>query len=270
MNAHSRWIVNRHRRLLLLTLWIAALLVEPSSAFAGETVEVVGADGTSWSRVVRGLPEALDSQGTEVRVVAVREHGGRLQCGHYSLELGDVTTAAFTLGGCDPTTDSTSLVLMDRSALFDHDLPVSIPRDAPIAARVTGAASVCRAEVHPLIVDIERGVQVPATPGLFRLRPDSGATAREIAGGCVIESDHLTDTPVGSGITDASGDGVAAAAVVIGSQIPIAGAIITAAGNRAIHRATASRTQRPTFALAPLTPSVDAAHAAGEAFVVRF
>jgi hypothetical protein len=153
-----------------------------SLAFAdGLRVETI--EQGSWPAAVADLQRDSRSEGRVVRVVAKDDSGQRLRCGTYGLALEGAGADAFQILGCDPETNSTTVRLAHRTALFDHDDTIARPRAPRItvtrvqsgsaaggATQGGGSVVSCTADVRPFIDDLESARHVAVTPGRYELR----------------------------------------------------------------------------------------------------
>ncbi len=172
---------------LMLSRTIASSLFVVASAFVARSARADGlkietVEHGAWGRSVAAMQTDIHSEGSAVHVL-VRDGSGReLLCSEYTLALDPDGAHAFHNEGCDPTTNQTTLGLVRRGALFDHDEGISRPRTIDIAAtrvetaqagggaRVEAQSNVsCTADVQPFLPDLENGSRAALSPDRYKL-----------------------------------------------------------------------------------------------------
>jgi hypothetical protein len=142
-------------------------------------VHVGALDGRSWPEIVSDWVEDPGSQGSVVSLCLREEADRCLPCDRYELAI----DPAIAVGACDPISGATSVLLVDRSALFDHTHAVPVPRSITVRARLatgTTAESVapraagtglgCSVSVRPYVRDLEHGTTVMLGPDAYDVR----------------------------------------------------------------------------------------------------
>jgi hypothetical protein len=168
-------------RTLVGTATVVALVALSRGALAdGLAIETV--EHGAWGNSVAAMQKDLHANGKLLHVI-VRDGGGRvLTCGEYALALDPDAKQAFAQEGCSPATGQTTLSLVNRKELFDHDSGMSTPRVVTIAAtrvevaQSDGGALVaaqskvsCVADVQPYMPDLENGSRVALSPDRYIL-----------------------------------------------------------------------------------------------------
>lgn len=146
-------------------------------------LRVTDVEGRPWFDVVSDLAESLDSEGALVSLCVRQGSGACTPCGGYALSFDDDGPKAFEVGACDPATGATAVQLVDRSALFDHDHAVPVPRAIAVRAslargsstervtpRAAGTGVACSVRIRPYVRDLEHGVIVPLEPDAYDVR----------------------------------------------------------------------------------------------------
>ncbi len=187
------------RRWALVPFVIALSMAAPASAQSSLVVRTL--EHGEWGASIAALQTDLRSQGTGLHVVVEDASGSRAACGAYQLLLDDAGSRAFDLAGCDAS-GATTLVLVDRMALFAPGELVSRPRAIGIAAievrsgaalggaRLTAESELrCSLAIRPFLVDLATGARVPATPDRFELRPvGEGVSVQPLSDGWSIRA----------------------------------------------------------------------------------
>jgi hypothetical protein len=158
------------------------LLMFASSAHA-DALRIETLEDHTWPQSVASLQKDRESEGRTLHVIVKDVDGSRLHCGTYAVSLDEAGADAFTIEGCDDTTNSTAIRLVHRSALFEHGDVVPRPRAPRVTASRTqtgasaggarsGAESAvdCQVTVHPFMRDLENGGRVDLAPGRYTLR----------------------------------------------------------------------------------------------------
>ena len=162
---------------------IAVLLTSSWSSAARADARVTTLEGVEWSDVVTSLETNLRSEGHALLLCARDAEGACLPCDEYTLAFDEPGTRAFRVGRCDRATGATHVRLVDRSALFDHDYAVPMPRDIQAQVNLANTADDvrpapddtdrvgCFAHVAAVMRDEEHGVDVRLVPEAYELRP---------------------------------------------------------------------------------------------------
>lgn len=133
-----------------------------------------------WASTIATLQADVDAQGRVVHVCVDPGDRSCAPCARYDLALDDAGARAFRIDACDPATGATRIVLVDRSALFDHDDVVPRPRVLTIHAALVhdvassggsaasgGSALACIGRVQPFLRDLEHGTVVQLGPDRY-------------------------------------------------------------------------------------------------------
>lgn len=160
---------------------LALLGAMPTSVLADARVTAL--DGRGWPDVIADLVQRLDSEGTEIPLCVRDDAGMCTPCGAYGLSFDAAGASAFEVGTCDAATGATYVRLAHRTALFDHDHAVPVPRPVAIHAalpggettesttpRVAGSGLGCSVQVRPYVRDFEHGVLVYLGPDAYDVR----------------------------------------------------------------------------------------------------
>jgi hypothetical protein len=186
--------------------WVGLALLWATPALAHADAHVTALDGRSWADVVSDWVEDTSSQGTAVSL-CVREQADRcLPCGAYAISI----DPAVAVGGCDPASGATSVLLVDRSALFDHSHAVPVPRAIAVRATLAGGTTTesvaprsagtgvgCSVRVRPYVRDLEHGSVVMLGPDAYDVVvAGMEATVEPSADGSFVvsSSDRITTT----------------------------------------------------------------------------
>jgi len=170
--------------------WIAACIVWLVPLCAHAEIAVTSAQFGTWDQTVRALQNDPESQG-RVLSLCVRPTQGApcTPCDSYSLTLDDSGTRAFRIDACNPTDETTRVVLVDRDALFSRNAALTTPRAitirATLSASTTGGAPLalasdlaCSGEVRPIVRDAS-GAWVALAPGAYDLYVSRGDVSIE-------------------------------------------------------------------------------------------
>jgi hypothetical protein len=160
----------------------SAICLAPTLAHADD-LRIESIEQGTWPAAVAAAQLDRDSEGKTIHVVVKDDQGRRLACGEYSIAIDGPGADAFGSSGCDPETNATSVRVLHRAALFDHNDRVPRPRAPRIMAQrvQVGAAAggakqsggsvvSCTADVRPFVDDLESGGRVALTPGRYELR----------------------------------------------------------------------------------------------------
>jgi hypothetical protein len=144
----------------------SALLCSSARVLAAPSMKVEAVGYQNWNDALAELRTSGVSGSSRLQLVVYDEHYGRIACRDYVIHLEPTDTAlAFSLGECDPATNQTELLLIDRHKLFAHEgglsQPVNVtsptasspPPPPPPPPPKPGAEPTCWAVVGPTITD---------------------------------------------------------------------------------------------------------------------